>query len=247
MTRMHQDLEEELIREFGTATFSTRDPEHKHLGWKEGPEDPRDYKFSDVLEAVERTGGIQHWANPLQLNQGKEGACVWFANTGVINATPLPHAFGNDWAQRGYILCKQNDEWPGEDYDGTSVRAGGRVGVLLGHYQQYAMTSSAEELALFVLNHGPAVIGIRWRTGMDRVDTAGYVHATGTVRGGHAICIDGVVWDMQRTEPRFRFRNSWGPDWGFAGRGRISAVDMQFLLSDNGVACLPVEVEPQAA
>lgn len=234
-------LERQLIEEFGTATFSDKNPKFKSLGLHR-VDDDRDWKLENRIGVVERVKGMQHYANPLQLNQGEEGACVGFGTTGVINAEPQVHSFLDDFAFNLYYEARRNDPWPGEDYDGTSVRAGAKVATMWGFFSGYAFTQDVELLARYLLNHGPVTIGVDWHRGMDRVDPEGYVYATGEVRGGHCVVIDGVVWNMKGEDNRFRFRNSWGPDWGLNGRGRIKAADLQFLFDNNGSACTPVEV-----
>ena len=232
-------LEQELIQEFGTATFSQKSAIGKGLGWAP-VEDERDWKLEDTLSA-ERTSGIRHWANPLQLDQGSEGACVAFATTGVINAEPKLHSFDNTFAFSLYQLAKTLDPWPGEDYSGTSVRAGAKAAVQLGFFSAYAFTYSVETLAFYLLNRGPVMIGVDWFDGMDRVTPAGYIFPTGDVRGGHSVIVDGVVWNKDDEENRFRIRNSWGNSWGLNGRCRIKADDLQYLFDAGGSACCPVE------
>lgn len=56
-------------------------------------------------------------------DQGEEGACVGF---GWCRALSIMNRSRYDGFSH-YHLAQQLDEWPGEDYDGTSVRAGGDV------------------------------------------------------------------------------------------------------------------------
>ncbi|MDP9365437.1 MAG: hypothetical protein M3Q10_14640, partial [Chloroflexota bacterium] len=56
-------------------------------------------------------------------NQGREGACVGF---GWARAASLVEGRLFDGFSL-YNRARGVDEWPGEDYDGTSVQAGGRV------------------------------------------------------------------------------------------------------------------------
>ena len=147
-------LEQELLEEFGTFTFSDRIPEAMGLGWFSA-EDDRDYKAEDYLTA-ELTSGKAFWANPIQLDQGSEGACVGFGWTGFLNAKPVTHEFDNDTGFEVYHRAQQIDEWPGEDYSGTSVRAGAKVMVEREYINAYAFTQDAETLAHFLLNNGPA-------------------------------------------------------------------------------------------
>jgi hypothetical protein len=233
-------LEQELLEEFGTFTFSDGTPEAMGLGWFSA-EDDRDYKAEDYLTA-ELTSGKAFWANPIQLDQGSEGACVGFGWTGFLNAKPVTHEFDNDTGFEVYHRAQQIDEWPGEDYSGTSVRAGAKVMVEREFIRAYAFTQDAETLAHFLLNNGPAPIGVSWYEGMDRVDSDGYIYPTGSVRGGHCIIVDGVVYGVEGEVDRFRLRNSWGSSWGLNGRCRIRVEDMQQLFSGGGSACMSVEL-----
>ena len=130
----------------------------------------------------------------------------------------------------------------GEDYSGTSVRAGAKVLRGRGHINAYAFTQDAEALARSVLNEGPTPIGVDWHEGMDRVDSEGYIYPTGGVRGGHCLIVDGVVFGVEGEVDRFRLRNSWGSSWGLNGRCRIKAEDLRQLLSSGGTACMAVEL-----
>jgi len=232
-------LEREMLEEFGTLTFSEQTPAQKSLGWFSA-EDERDYKAEDYLKA-ERTSGKAFWANPIQLDQGSEGACVGFGWTGFMNAKPIKHEHGNEMGFDVYHRARQLDEWPGEDYSGTSVRAGAKVLKERGHISAYAFTQDVETLIHFVLNNGPTPIGVSWYEGMDRVDSEGYIYPTGSTRGGHCVIVDGVVRGVEGEVDRFRIRNSWGSSWGFNGRCRIKVEDLQSLLFSGGTACMAVE------
>lgn len=239
-----KSIELGLIEEFGTATFSERNPEHKSLGWSGGVEDERDWRTEDFL-GIDRDSGRQLWANPIRLDQGAEGACVGAGHTGVSNAQPAKSEFGNARIFEVYNLAKTLDAWPGSNYEGTSVRAGAKAQVSLGEYEGYAFTQDVYVLALWILNHGTAAIGVDWLTGMDRVDSEGFIHASGSERGGHCVNVDGVTWDWEDNPfgiNYFRFPNSWSKSWGFNGRGRISADDLQYLFNRGGTACMPVEI-----
>ena len=236
-------LEQDLLEEFGTLTFSEETPAERGLGWRPA-EDERDYKAEDYFTAVaaEKTSGKAHWANPIQLDQGSEGACVGFGWTGFLNAQPVKHEYGNEIGFDIYHRAQEIDEWPGEDYSGTSVRAGAKVIKEREHINTYAFTQDVEILSLFILNNGPTPIGVAWHQGMDRVDSEGYIYPTGSVRGGHCVIVDGVVWGVEGEVDRFRIRNSWGSRWGLNGRCRIKAEDLQQLLSSGGTACMAIDL-----
>lgn len=132
------------------------------------------------------------------------------------------------WAQR-------NDQWPGENYDGTSVRAGAKYLQRRGLIDGYYWTRSVSELAQAVLERGPVVVGTMWTMDMFVGDSRGYITPTGENAGGHAYLIDGV----NMTHKFFRLKNSWGRNWNRYGFGRIRFDDMQTLLDNHGEACLP--------
>jgi hypothetical protein len=235
-------LEQQLLEEFGTLTFSEKEAEYKSLGWSPVP-DKRDYDAASPPLGIQRSSGKQLWANPIQLDQGEEGACVGFGMTGFLNSAPVKHEYGNEMGFDIYERAKDNDEWPGDDYDGTSVRAGAKVLLADGHINWYGFTDNAMTLAYHILNHGPTPIGVDWMDGMDRVDSEGYIYPTGSVRGGHCALIDGVVIGVDGDVDRFRIRNSWGLYWGLNGRCRIKLEDLQYLFDQGGTACLMYDLK----
>src|SRR5690606_20325628 len=60
------------------------------------------------------------------LNQGREGACTGYGLATVVNYLLLAGrtgvTSGNVSAQMLYAMAKRYDEWPGEDYEGSSAR-----------------------------------------------------------------------------------------------------------------------------
>jgi hypothetical protein len=138
-----------------------------------------------------------------------------------------------------YKAAQQVDEWPGEDYDGTSVRAGAKVLRGLGFVSEYRWATTVEEVALALVSTGPVVLGTRWDEPMFEPDAAGFVHPDGKGVGGHAYLAIGV----NRTLGRVRCLNSWG-DWGQGGRFWLSFSDLEELLADQGEACLAIEARP---
>ena len=146
------------------------------------------------------------WRCDLWLDQGTEGACVghgWtheFAARPVV--VPFPQAVpdgggfptryeAQPFAFTFYEWCRRNDEWPGEDYDGTSVAAGAKGAKLLGLVPEYRWSHDADELAVIVSRRGPVVLGIDWWTGMFRPDGRGLLHLSGKVEGGHCLLLNG--------------------------------------------------------
>lgn len=177
------------------------------------------------------------WRVPAWLDQGTEGACVGFSWSHELAGRPKEvKGVTDDTARDVYRRARQIDEWPGEDYEGTSVLAGAKAIQEAGYMSEYRWAFGLEDLILAVGYQGPAVLGINWYTGMYDPDSKGYIHVEGEIAGGHAIVCHGVNIKGQY----FKLHNSWGKNWGKDGECLISFDDMRRLLSERGEACVPV-------
>lgn len=180
----------------------------------------------------------------LQLDQGRQGACVTFGMTTEAAARPVP-VFGDpirghpdvkaveDYARHWYALCKARDGYPNEE--GTFVNVGAQIGVELGLWAEYrwALGPGPERAADDVIRWvargrgaGPAGLGVNWRDGMWKADKDGYLRPTGKVVGGHFI----VVTKYNARRDAVWTPNSWGGD----GQGWIARPDLVKLLADDG-------------
>lgn len=177
------------------------------------------------------------WPCAICLDQGREGACTGHAVAHEAAAEPVavPGITGAV-AFEVYRRAKQIDEWPGEDYEGSSVLAAMKAGKERGWYDEYRWAFSEDELAFAIGRLGPAVLGIDWHEGMSSPGTDGLIRPTGPRLGGHAILCNGYD-ALARV---YRLHNSWGPGWGMAGECFISAADLAGLLARDGDACIPV-------
>lgn len=171
--------------------------------------------------------------------------CVAFAWSHLWTGSPVTHPQPGLDPARLYQRAQEIDEWPGEDYDGTSVRAGAKVLANQGLIAEYRWAWDLDTLIDAVLEKGPAVVGTNWYDGMfDPVwgyDALGerrlLLRVTGDIAGGHAWLINGV--NIERRT--FRMKNSWGLSWGVNGRASITFEDMERLLHEDGEVCLPIE------
>lgn len=209
--------------------------------------DPRDHAHLMAVRAIEAPPErfYKTWAPGLVLDQGSTPRCVAYSWTGFLLATPQrtkPDALGGIPAYTGalYLEAQKVDEWPGEGYDGTSVRAGAKV---LQDAQkrlgEYVWAWDADTLRKYVLSRGPAVVGINWYETMFAPTAAGYLLVDGPVAGGHAILVIGY----SNTRKAFRLLNSWGLSWGAKGRAWLREADMERLLHEDGEACSAIEVK----
>lgn len=195
----------------------------------------RDYAIVDLIDETKPRTRI--WETSVTLDQGREGACTGFATAHDLNAAPdVTEDVSIVLARRIYGRAKQIDEWPGEDYDGSSVLAAMKAATEFGYYTEYRWAFGEDDLALALSHAGPAIAGIPWMTDMGQPDADGYLHATGNVEGGHAILVKGI--DVERDA--YLLHNSWGESWGDNGDAWISREDMRKLLADNGEAAIPI-------
>lgn len=200
------------------------------------------------------------WQEGPILDQGREGACVGFGWMGEALAEPIAPdplpitaAAQND-ALAIYHLAQTLDDFPGEDYSGTSVLAGAKAMQQKGYLAEYRWCFSVDDLRDTILSHGPVVIGVPWYSGMYTAPS-GLVTVSGELVGGHCLVVTGYFpeWHIGGiTAPMFRWRNSWGPDYGINGSAYITVSDMDRLIHEGGEMCVPVvrtipAAEPVAA
>jgi len=179
------------------------------------------------------------WEDYAYLDQGPDGACVGFGVSGELAAIPeaVP-GIDYNFAMQMYRDAKVIDEWPGEDYEGTSVLAGAKVAKSRGYYSNYLWADNELDMARTVSNYGPVIIGIDWYEGMMDPDSRGFLHPTGNVVGGHCVVVIGI--DVENGF--YTIRNSWGKSWGDNGEAKIFRADMAKLIAANGDVCKPVRV-----
>lgn len=185
------------------------------------------------------------WAAGPVLDQGDKPWCVAYAWTGMLFASPARTTVRDLGSTATYIAdlyrdAQRVDEWPGEGYDGTSVRAGAKVLTTQKRLVEYLWAWDAETLKHFVLSRGPAVIGINWYETMFAPIKGGYLLVDGALAGGHAI----LVLGYSQYHQAFRLLNSWGAGWGEKGRAWMREPDMQRLIAEDGEACSALEVTP---
>ncbi len=235
--------------------------------------DFRDTIFIPTLVRVPAKSDLQAYRNfkiPI-LDQGSEGACTGFGLATVANY--LLRARGQNptadevSAWMLYAMAKRYDEWPGENYNGSSAR-----GAMKGWFKHglcaYALWKerdpdptleekrSADALArplgaYFRVNHKDLVsmhaaiseTGILYATA--RVHDGWQAVKSGDenieyrpgVIGGHAFAI--VGFDRRG----FWIQNSWGDKWGTGGLANLSYADWLANGSDVWVAALGAPVD----
>jgi hypothetical protein len=209
-------------------------------------EDPNDlgYPMRQIIRPklpTLRLRQLRYWLDKgFEPDQGDSPHCVEYAWHNWLAAKPIFPAGTPPYWPFGTVYHEAQlvDEWPGEDYDGTSVRAGAKVLKTRGYISNYYWTWDADELADAILHVGPVVVGTNWYSDMFEPDKDGIIKVEGFPVGGHAYTLTGV----NKYKGMFHGKNSWGTGWGKSGRFRISMEDMQRLLLEDGEACLATEV-----
>ena len=209
------------------------------------------------------------WRNPSEagqvLDQGQEGACVGFAIAASVNR--LRRARQSDAelvsARMLYEMARKFDEWPGEDYSGSSIRGGVRGfwhnGVCLEAHWPYDSANRHGDLTVErSMKARDISLGAYYRLRRDLTDYHAALNETGVICasahvhdgwmrarggriernggriGGHAFAIVGYDADG------FWVQNSWGTGWGAGGYAHWSYEDWAVNVMDAWVFQLAV-------
>ena len=217
----------------------------KFLGRKYAP-DPLDMRYAmsmvGVFARLDTLRRFMPWRWGRIYNQGGLdkcpgehglGSCVGQSVSAALRAAPYMRE--DVTPCEIYRGAQEHDEWPGTDYEGSSVRGGLKYAKLKGYITSYhKLTSiSAVEAWLSSRRGGPVVAGSDWYTGMFYPDKKGYIEPTGSVEGGHAYALRWV----SPASGDFLVPNSWGTEWGQKGYCRIRKSTLDYLLfGTNGEA-----------
>jgi len=221
--------------------------------------DVRDRMYEPALVAL--AAELAPPQNLHVLDQGYEGACTGFGLAAVINR--LNQMGGSDLKvspRMLYEMAKRNDEWPGEDYDGSSIRGAIRgwknMGVCSEEQWPYraenkgaltiAMAKDARNNTIgayyrlrplisdfhAALNEAQVLlVSAKVHRGWDRPKN-GIIQYDKKPDGGHAFAIVGY------NNKGFWVQNSWGLSWGKQGLALWSYEDWVQNVMDAWVVRL---------
>lgn len=225
----------------------TGDPEPPYGLGRFPAEDDRDrlHLMTSVLPAA--PGRTYRYWNPSGWwgNQGSTPQCVSYAwihwlEDGPVTHPETPHGGREPLLDPDdvYRRAQRIDEWPGENYDGTSVRAGAKILQAEGVIGEYVWAWDADTVVTALLETGPVVVGTWWYDRMFYPDGEGLLTVGGRRAGGHAYVLNGVNVDKGLV----RIKNSWGRRWGKDGYAYLTIADLDRLISEQGEACLATEL-----
>lgn len=244
--------------------------------------DARRYKMARFIPGLElpekATRSSAYYRVQGPLNQYHTSSCVGHSGRHYQLAHPNPTALKSGeirpvekldpglWpAVENYFGAQEDDPWPGGEYPGASPQYEGSSLSGLAKYLQaqgvidgaYAWFETPAEITNYLLSGlGPVMFASRWYSSMFKPDAQGFVHATGSIEGGHAYFIFGV--DEGKN---WHCLNSWGPGFGLkdqlytdvdgvqekviGGVFKISPEDQKKLFSDGDAeAFAPVKLVP---
>ena len=147
--------------------------------------DARDQKFLlPNLRAEAAPVNYRYWDCYGVLDQKDTPQCVGYAVWNWLASGPVKNVpkFTPEWL---YHQAQHNDEWPGEDYDGTSGRGAFKVLKSLGYVSSYSWATAAEPVINWLLTKGPVCVGTNWYRDMFTPDRKGFLEPAGPIEGGH--------------------------------------------------------------
>lgn len=209
--------------------------------------DRRDLQFMLPMQAeVPPTVTYKYWRAPSPLDQDGTPTCVGHGTHHYLLCSPIRNTKSIPSPYKIYDEAQLIDEWPGTDYDGTSVRAGMKYLKSQGYISTYQWAFDGATVVNHILTNSPVVIGVDWWEGMMATTEDGFVYPRGRQVGGHCVVVVGVNTKAKCPDGRIGFAtflNSWGRDWGsLNGRGRIAIEDLDSLIRAQGEACVATEV-----
>lgn len=202
--------------------------------------DPRSLNYR-IKEQVSPALVSRIWTKKVWLDQGQEGACTGFGTAHTLASTSAFKSGQTGWtdekAEALYKSAQKHDEWPGEDYDGSSVLGAMKAAKAQGLIKSYSWATTLDEILSAVSSKGPVTIGVNWYEGMYDPDATGFLHATGQNVGGH--CLEIIGNNVARKA--VLLANSWGKSWGMNGTAWLSWDDLDRLRREQGEFALPVK------
>lgn len=217
----------------------TTQGEQKHFG-RLPSLDFRDRKHLLRAPVTLPTTGFKYYKTGPVMNQGSTPQCVAYSGQQFLVSGTVTNKPYKTPALL-YKECQRLDEWPGESYDGTSVRALFKVLQKAGYIESYQWAFDLPSVVNHVLKTGPVILGTNWYESMLETDSKGFIRIDPIARiiGGHAYMVKGVNLGKKA----LRIINSWGRGWAENGHAWLSFADAERLIRENGEAATAKELK----
>jgi hypothetical protein len=207
--------------------------------------DKRSDKFKMPKKRVAVAVRRKFWEDYGPLDQRNTPQCVGYAGWGWLAAGPVINKPRYKPSQL-YRMAQDQDEWPGSNYEGTSVLGLMKALKNIGYVDEYVWAKKQDVIVAWLLSTGPVILGTTWTVDMFMPDKKGFISFTGEAVGGHAYRLIGADRDFEcpdGSKGAVRLVNSWGWKWGQNGRAWLSLKTLQDLLDDQGEAVTAPEIK----
>jgi hypothetical protein len=175
-----------------------------------------------------------------RINQGNTPQCVGYSARNFLAASPKMRKHAEPHPTVLYRGAQEHDEWPGNNYAGSSVRGAAKYMQQQGYITgDYLWAFDVETVLDWILrSKGPVIFGTNWYTSMYEPDKKGFVTLGGRIDGGHAY----LVYGANEAKGTLSCVNSWGPTWGKNGTFGMSLETAHRLINEYGEALMSTEV-----
>lgn len=197
-----------------------------------------DFPMSSILEKQNVKLISRHHAIGKIMNQGQTSSCVGHACKLLLTSEPFVQTGPSPFVI--YREARVIDEFPDDETEGTSIRAGLNVLRNKGFIKSYYWAKTTNDVIKYLLNYGPVVAGTSWFQNMFYPDNFGFVDPKGSLdheHSGHAYLITGV----NIKKGYFVGANSWGQSWGINGQFKIKISDFGNLIKNGGAVAGVIE------
>ena len=218
--------------------------------------DFRDYIYEPALIQIQEVMNPQ--LDQKILDQHSEGACTGFSLAACINYLYKTSEQDIQVSTRMlYEMAKKSDEWPGENYDGSSLRGaiGGwkNMGVCTESMWPYRTTNKGTLTITRAENARKHTIGAYYRIKPEithfhaALNEVGIIAVSASVHRGWNNPVDGIIKYHKKkdgghafaivgyNEDGFWIQNSWGNSWGNNGLALWSYEDWNENIMDAWV------------
>jgi hypothetical protein len=243
----------EDIRLGRVPEFDVRSREHK----------VRDF-LDEMRELVVRRRRDHHYRRALDQglvpdgsDENESSGCTGFSTVTALRATPFQQRLVNDDGFRFYHGARTRDQWPGEDYPGSSVLGVMKWAKEHGYIGSYrwcgagsgTVLNDAIEAARYI---GPVVNGTIWLNSMmdTRPDGVLEVDWSSGEAGGHAWCTQDALHMKLPGHDKADWwvvgEQTWGEGWGGIAHGIggfffLTYEDYEALLEHDGEGAVPLK------